>query len=195
MTREILGDILKRMANDGQSQENMGKVAAHYNAMTATIENNDDPNNEHKNTNGTWKTPEQIWGELQLGKKGGSQTTDATVEPQTVSGGSVSTSDDGSSESQEIQPDQVIEQGGYEYKFGVDADGMPVYYTKKKGGKNWTEVDPKEEDGKEIIQYTFPQLLNLEHYRDVGLTLNRNLSRFNKYTKPAAAKKYQHLYC
>ena len=148
MTREILGDILKRMANDGQSQENMGKVAAHYNAMTATIENNDDPNNEHKNTNGTWKTPEQIWGELQLGKKGGSQTTDATVEPQTVSGGSVSTSDDGSSESQEIQPDQVIEQGGYEYKFGVDADGMPVYYTKKKGGKNWTEVDPKEEDGK-----------------------------------------------
>tara|TARA_R110000824_G_scaffold389114_1_gene585027 strand:+ start:1414 stop:2205 length:792 start_codon:yes stop_codon:yes gene_type:complete len=51
----------------------------------------------------------------------------------------------------------------------------------------------KEEDGKEIIQYTFPQLLNLEHYRDVGLTLNRNLSRFNKYTKPAAAKKYQHL--
>ena len=41
--------------------------------------------------------------------------------------------------------------------------------------------------------YSFPQLLNLEHYRDLGLSLNRNLSRFNKYTKPKAAKKYQHL--
>ena len=41
--------------------------------------------------------------------------------------------------------------------------------------------------------YSFPQLLNLEHYRDLGLSLNRNLSRFNKYTKPKPAKKYQHL--
>ena len=42
-------------------------------------------------------------------------------------------------------------------------------------------------------QYSFSQLLNLEHYRDLGLSLNRNLSRFNKYTKPKPAKKYQHL--
>jgi len=41
--------------------------------------------------------------------------------------------------------------------------------------------------------YSFPQLLNLEHYRDLGLFLSRNLSRFNKYTKPKPAKKYQHL--
>jgi len=42
-------------------------------------------------------------------------------------------------------------------------------------------------------QYSFSQLLNLEHYKDLGISLNRNLSRFNKYTKPKAAKKYQHL--
>ena len=27
-------------------------------------------------------------------------------------------------------------------------------------------------------QYTFPQLLNLEHYKDLGISLNRSLSRF-----------------
>ena len=43
--------------------------------------------------------------------------------------------------------------------------------------------------------YSFPQLLNLEHYRDLGLSLNRNLSRFNKYTKPKwRSKKNQHLW-
>ena len=58
---------------------------------------------------------------------------------------------------------------------------------------NLTKI--KEEDGKEIIQYTFPQLLNLEHYKDLGISLNRNLSRFNKYTKPKSrAKKWQHLW-
>jgi len=43
--------------------------------------------------------------------------------------------------------------------------------------------------------YSFPQLLNLEHYRDLGLSLSRNLSRFNKYTKPKwRSKKNQHLW-
>lgn len=68
-----------------------------------------------------------------------------------------------------------------------------IISTKKENKQldNLTKI--KEEDGKEIIQYTFPQLLNLEHYKDLGISLNRNLSRFNKYTKPPAAKKYQHL--
>ena len=44
-------------------------------------------------------------------------------------------------------------------------------------------------------QYSFPQLLNLEHYKDLGISLNRNLSRFNKYTKPKwRSKKNQRLW-
>ena len=43
--------------------------------------------------------------------------------------------------------------------------------------------------------YSFPQLLNLEHYREFGLSLNRNFSRFNKYNKPKwRSKKNQHLW-
>ena len=41
------------------------------------------------------------------------------------------------------QPKQVIEQGGYEYKFEVGEDEKPIYYTKKKGNENWVVVDPK----------------------------------------------------
>ena len=147
MNREILGDILKRMADDGQPQENIGKVAEHYNAMMATIEKKEDPNNEHKNADGTWRTPEQIWEELQAGKEGGSQTNDATVEPQVASGGTESASDDGSLESQEVQPNQIIEQGGYEYKFDWDEEGKPVYFTKRPSSKKWIKVDPKIKDG------------------------------------------------
>ena len=41
-------------------------------------------------------------------------------------------------------------------------------------------------------QYTFQQLLNLEHYKDLGISLNRNLSMFKDYSKPPSrAKKWQ----
>jgi hypothetical protein len=44
-------------------------------------------------------------------------------------------------------------------------------------------------------KYSFSQLLNLEHYKDLGISLDRNLSRFNKYTKPKwRSKKNQHLW-
>ena len=36
MNREILGDILKRMNDDGQPQENIAKVAAYYNSLPKT---------------------------------------------------------------------------------------------------------------------------------------------------------------
>ena len=147
MNREILGDILKRMSDDGQPQENMGKVAAHYNSLATTEEESKNPNNEHKNSDGSWKTAEQIWEELQVKKEKGSQTNGATVEPQIVSEDSELASEDGSSVSQDVKPDQVIEQGGYEYKFGVDKDGQAIYYTKKKGAKDWSKVDPEVKDG------------------------------------------------
>ena len=70
-----------------------------------------------------------------------------------------------------------------------------IISTKKENKKLDGETKTKEKDGKDIIQYTFPQLLNLEHYRDLGLSLNRNLSRFNKYNKPKwISKKNQHLW-
>ena len=41
-------------------------------------------------------------------------------------------------------------------------------------------------------QYSFSQLLNLEHYKDLGISLNRNLSLFDRYYKPKSrAKKWQ----
>ena len=38
-------------------------------------------------------------------------------------------------------------------------------------------------------QYTFQQLLNLEHYKDLGISLNRNLSMFKDYSKPPSRAK------
>ena len=51
----------------------------------------------------------------------------------------------------------------------------------------------KDSDGNETIPYTFQQLLNLEHYKDLGISLNRNLSKFKRYSNPKSrAKKWQH---
>ena len=152
MNRDILGDILKRMNDDGQPQENVAKVAAYYNSLP---KEDKDPNAGAKNTDGSWKTPEQIWEELQAKKEQGSQTKGATVEPQTVSEDTESASGDGSSE--QVKPNQVIEQGGYEYKFDVGTDGQPIYYTKKPGAKNWIKVDAGLEDGK----YTNPAYVSI----------------------------------
>ena len=70
-----------------------------------------------------------------------------------------------------------------------------IISTKKENKQLDKLTKTKEEDGKDIIQYTFPQLLNLEHYKDLGISLSRNLSRFNKYTKPKwRSKKNQHLW-
>ena len=44
-------------------------------------------------------------------------------------------------------------------------------------------------------QYSFQQLLNLEHYKDLGISLSRNLSKFERYLNPKSrAKKWQHLW-
>ena len=44
-------------------------------------------------------------------------------------------------------------------------------------------------------QYSFSQLLNLEHYKDLDISLNRNVRRFERYYKPKSrAKKWKHLW-
>ena len=43
----------------------------------------------------------------------------------------------------ELEPETVVEQGGYKYKFDISKDNKPIYYTKKKDDKNWTVVDPE----------------------------------------------------
>ncbi len=141
MTREQLGEVLQKMAADGQPKENMDKVAAHYQGVIAKSKEAEE--NPHKNSDGTWKTVAQIE-EEQFGtkKEKGSQTTDATVEPQIVSEGTESPSEDGSSESQPqgYQPNTPITDGGYEYKFDVNKDGLGVYYTRKVGENDWINV-------------------------------------------------------
>jgi len=43
---------------------------------------------------------------------------------------------------------------------------------------------PKKKNGLEPPpKYTFEQILNLEHYKEAGITLHRNLCLFNKYNK------------
>ena len=54
----------------------------------------------------------------------------------------VSTGEESSTDTPVIKPDQVIEQGGYEYKFGFGDDDKPIYYTKKKDDSNWSVVNP-----------------------------------------------------
>jgi hypothetical protein len=39
--------------------------------------------------------------------------------------------------------------------------------------------------------FTFEQLLNLEHYKELGITLDRNKHLFKKYLKPRLAKRYK----
>tara|TARA_R100001463_G_scaffold85139_4_gene140033 strand:+ start:18924 stop:29153 length:10230 start_codon:yes stop_codon:yes gene_type:complete len=142
MNKEQLGAVLKQMADDGQPQENLDKIVAHYKQQQIDTS---DPNHMHKNADGNWKTPEDIWQELQASKKEkGSQATDAPAEPQTVSTGTESTSDDGSSESQppKFQPGQNHSGGdGYDYKYELDESGFPLYYTKRTGSDDWIEVD------------------------------------------------------
>ena len=69
----------------------------------------------------------------------GDQTpTDTTEKVENM----VSTGEESSTDTPVIKPDQVIEQGGYEYKFGFGDDDKPIYYTKKKDDSNWSVVNP-----------------------------------------------------
>ena len=59
-------------------------------------------------------------------------------------------------------------------------------------------VATSEENSKldKLIQnnnYTFQQLLDLQHYRDLGITLYRNYSRFNQYNKSNDKQNWRHL--
>ena len=57
-------------------------------------------------------------------------------------------------------------------------------------------ISSKEENDKldKLIDdnhFTFEQLLNLEHYKELGITLDRNKHLFKKYLKPRPAKRYK----
>lgn len=59
-------------------------------------------------------------------------------------------------------------------------------------------VASSEENSKldKLIQknnYTFQQLLDLQHYRDLGINLYRNYSKFNKYNKGDGKENWTHL--
>jgi len=144
MTREELGSVLEQMVADGQPKENMDRVAAHYQSTIAETEEIEE--NPHKNSDGSWKTVDQVE-EEQFGpkKEKGSQVTDATVEPQIVSEGTESQSVDGSAESPEnsYQPGVPITDGGYDYKYEVSQEGKGVYYTRKTGDNEWINATEK----------------------------------------------------
>ena len=119
---EELLSIIKRMQNDGRSENEIASVIKEY-----------EKENPPGKTNG-----DVVDANATSGTAASGTGTGQSQNNQTNTG---SESGSGSSELQ-VKPNTVVKQGGYEYKYTLDNEDKPIYHTKKEDSKDWVTVDP-----------------------------------------------------